>query len=401
MAGGSADGDADGARETARAVTLPPWRPILGAAAILAALANVVFGLRMRRDPWSAADFVQVLAWSGEWLHGLNPYAPPHSLADYPPNALVAFAPLAALSVPVAITAWTVIHAGATVLTALLASRLAPLGRHALLFAALVAALPPFRIVLQFSAVSFAAALIGFLIADRRPVLAGVAIGLSLVKPHIGGPLLLWAAASRRWKTCAAAAAVPASLFAVYLLRSPRAPQAVIGEWMQAVARTQNRADLPSGETSLQPLVEALPASPLAIQFAIVTVLAAGLVLIAIRRGADVDLRFAAAACLLSLLAFRHLSYNLLLAIPALAFAASRAGRVSRALAGGAFAVLIASPPSVWRHVVEPRAIDTPIDPIAAHAYRIVLSALFLLLVLSAAGPRAAGPPAPRARDTI
>lgn len=398
MAGGSADGDAHGAREAAHAVTPPAWRRIIGAAALLAALANLLFGLVARRDPWSAADFVQVLAWSGEWLRGLNPYAPPYSLADYPPNALVALAPLAALPVPAAMAAWTLLHAALTVVIAVMASRLAPLGRGAPLFAALVAALPPFRIVLQFSAVSFAAALLGVLIADRRPVLAGLAIGMSLIKPHIGGPMLLWAAASRRWKTCTAALAVPAALFAVYLLRSPRSPLAVIGEWVQAVARTQNRGDLPPGETSLQPLVDAMSAPPLAIQFAILTALAAGLALIWIRRGPDFDLRFAAAACLLSLLAFRHLSYNLLLAIPALAFAASRAGRAARALAVSAFAALIASPPSLWRHVVEPRGIDTALDPLAAHAYRIVLAGLFLFVVF-AAPP--AGRPAPGARDTI
>lgn len=383
MAGGSADGAADRAGETALALSLRLWRPSLAAAAVLLAIANILFGLLFRRDGEHAADFLLLLEWSGEWLRGSNPYAPPHSIADYPPNALVTLAPLAAIAASQAAALWTLLHLVLTAAAGVLSTRLAPFGRGAALFGALVLCLPPFRTVLQSSLASFVPALAGFVFADRHPRLAGLAIGASLFKPHIGGPVLLWAIAARRWQIVRMALAVPAALFAVYLARARRGPLETLSDWGQALVRTQNRADLPPGETSLRQLLDWGPLAKLDAQVVVAIVLGAGLLVIWRGRGRDFDLRFLAAAYLLSLLSFRHLSYNLLLAIPALAFALSRAGAAGRAAGALCFAVLIASPPSVWRLIVEPRAGETFLDPLAMHAYRIACAALFLLAVLA------------------
>jgi hypothetical protein len=382
MARGSAERPADVAPEAARA--LSPWiRRALIAAAVLLAAANLIFGLLFRRDDESAADFMLLLQWSGEWLRGSDPYARPHSLVDYPPTALVTLAPLAALALPQAIAIWTGLHVALTAAMGALALRLAPLGRDAFLFGALVVALAPFRTVLQFSLASFVPAIAGVVLADRHPRLAGVAIGISLFKPHIGGPALLWAMAARRWQVVRAALAVPAALFVVYLARARRGPLETIADWLQALVRTQNRGDLVAGETGLRQLFEWGPVPRTGAQAIVAVVLGLGLVVIWRRRGRDFDLRFFAAACLLSLLAFRHLSYNLLLVIPALAFALTRAGAAGRAIAAVSFAVLIASPPSVWRLVIEPSLGETFVDPLAMHAYRLVCAALFLLVVLA------------------
>lgn len=383
MARRSAHRDADGAGEAAPALSRRAWRPVAGAALLMLAAANVGFGLLFRRAADGAADFELVMIWVSMWVRGENPYAPPHSLADYPPNAMVMLAPLALFALPQAIAVWSWLHVALSAAIAVLSAGLTRSRAAALLFGAAVLALPPFRIPLQFSVLPFAAALAGFAAADRYPRLAGVSIGLSLLKPQIGGPALVWAIAARRWQTAGYALATPIALFVVYLARALRSPVTVVSEWLQALVRTQNRGDLPPGETSLQALVTFTGLMPVTLQAIVALLLGAGLLMIWRRRDRDFDLRFLAAASLLSLLAFRHLSYNLLLAIPALAFCLSHTTRAVRALGMLATAVMIASPPSVWRHLIEPRGVASMFDPLAAHAYRIAGLALFLVVVLS------------------
>jgi hypothetical protein len=95
-----------------------------------------------------------------------------------------------------------------------------------------------------------------------------------------------------------------------------------------------------------------------------------------------VDLAFFATACLLSLLSFRHLGYNLLLAIPALVWAVSHEQRRVRMLGILAFVTLAASPPTLWRYIVEPAGGGAAGAVAAAHAYRVVLVMLFVMLAV-------------------
>lgn len=392
MAGGSAHRDPDIARETAWDVRLRVWGPMIGNALAGAALVNLLAGQMWSTAAERIGDFTQVMEWSGGWLRGGNPYAVADSLTDYPPNALVILAPLAALPLTVALEIWIAINVALSVAIGWMSTRLASFGRWAFAFGALVVMLPPFRTFNQFSIASFAPALAGFLLAPRYPVLAGIAIGFSLIKPHIGGPVLLWAIAARRWRTVAVAAVVPLLLSAVYVLRAGVAPASLVRDYVQAVGRTQNRPldDLIPGVTNLQPLLLWTGLAPTALQLATAVALGAALLAIYLRHRdeAGFDLRFVAAACLLSLLAFRHLSYNLMLAIPALAFVWTRATGPARAITAVSFALLIASPPTFWRHVLEPRDLTTPLDGVVAHVCRAVLCALMLaLLLLRPAGP--------------
>ena len=387
MAGRPADRDANRASQAARAVTIAARGPAV-AAALLLAVVNVGVGLAIARETERTFDFIQVMDWSAEWLRGENPYAPPLSLADYPPSALVLLAPFAALPLNTALAAWVAVNAVLAAVIAWLSARLTSTGAAAATLAFAVLALPPFRTLNQFSIAAFAPALAGVLLAPRHPIAAGIAIGLSLIKPHIGGPALIWAIVSRRWTTMAAALGTQAALVAIYLARAA-APLNVPSEYLQAIARTQNRADLVAGETSLQPLLSWLPLTPVALQVLSALLLAGGLVVIWRRRGSDFDLRFFAAACLLSLLSFRHLGYNLLLAIPALVWAASRERRVVRLAGAAAFVVLAVSPPTLWRYVIEPLFGGAFAGAIPAHAYRAVLVALFVLLMAAPEDQRA------------
>lgn len=348
---------------------------------------NVAAGLMLSASPDRIGDFLQVVDWCGLWLGGVNPYAAPDSLASYPPNALVLLAPLAVPGLAAALHGWVAVNLLLTVVIARLATQLADTGRWPVVFAGLVLALPAFRTLNQFSLAAFAPAIAGFVFATAAPRLAGIAIGLSLMKPQIGGPALLWAVAARRWITAAWAVATVAALTAVFDLRLWAGPWSVSAAHARALWRNQNRPDFLPGVTGLQPWLEWLGLPALVLQAGLLMTLSAGLAWIVWRRREDFDLRFYAAASLVSLLALRHLSYDLMLAIPALAFAWTHPGRVARACAGVASVILVASPPTLWRYVFEPRMIETPLDPLVPLAYPGALLALLAVTML--AGPNA------------
>ena len=381
MARGSAERDADRAPQTARPLTgVLAGRPMLAALSVLA-LVNLAIGVAIAFEADRVVDFTQVVAWSAEWVAGGNPYDSPASITDYPPSALVLFAPVAMLPAGTAIACWVAANAALSIAIAWTSARIAAPWAASAVIAVLMLVLPPFRTLNQFSIAAFAAAIAGFLIAPRRPALAGIAIGISLVKPQVGGPALLWALASRRWATVAWAAGTQAVLLGVYMARAGAAPRALFDRYLASLARTQNRDDLMSGVTSLDPLLAWTSFEPLVMQVLMAAVLGIALAWLWRRAPADFDLRFFAAACLVSLLSFRHLSYNLLLAIPALAWALTDTRQGVRTIGIAAAAVLAASPPTVWRHALEPAGAWSGLEPLVSHAYRLALTALFVAVV--------------------
>ena len=388
MAGGSVDGARDGAPETARDIISRTWRSVFVSAAILLAFTNIVFGLLFRRDWVSGGDFELVMSWSREWLQGIDVFGLPDAMVDYAPTGIVLLSPVAALSPANAAAVWTMLHVALSIVAAIMATRLAPVGRDRTLLIVLLLALPPFRVPLQFSLLCFVLALAGFLAASRSPVWSGIAIGLSLFKPQIGGPALIWAIGARRWRTVGAAAATVAALLVIYAARVARSPLTVMADWWPSLARKQNQRGLGFGDTNLQPWLAWSEVSPVTLQIVTAIVLSSALVWIVLRRRASFDLRVFAAACLVSLLAIRHLSYDLILAIPALVFALSRADARVRALGAAAMAVLIASPPAVWRALDGGPPQLSGFEPFMMHAYRAAGAALFLCVLFSRDGER-------------
>jgi len=401
MAGGPVHGDADRAGEATDAVRRLP-RAARGAL-LLGAAINVGIGVVIAFHPERSVDFDQVIGWSRTWIAGADPYAAGDSYADYPPQALVVLAPWALLPDGAALPAWVALNLLMAAASALLVAGFVPRGRRDRdVAAAAILLLPPFRTLVQFSLASFTAGVAGVRLAPRRPRVAGLLIGLSLIKPHIGGPAFLWALVARRWEAAAWALGTQVALVGVYLLHAPQSPLALAGRYAEALGRTQNRDDLVRGVTSLQPLVDGLSLPPLVLQAILAATLGAALVIVARRSRADADggFRFFAAAGLASLLVFRHLSYNLLLGLPALIWLAAHPRRHFRLAGVGLGAVLAASLPTVWR-VLADAGVSLPagLALVAAHGYRAALSVLFLLLL---AAPHGASRPRSAATgDTI
>lgn len=122
----------------------------------------------------------------------------------YPPPFILASAPLAALPYLPAFFAWIVLTGMLYVaaLRAILPSSAAP--------AAIAFASPPAFFNLAYGQTGFlSGGLIGLGLAllQRRPVLAGVCIGLASVKPHLGLLIPFALAAGGYWRSFAAAAA--------------------------------------------------------------------------------------------------------------------------------------------------------------------------------------------------
>jgi arabinofuranan 3-O-arabinosyltransferase len=121
---------------------------------------------------------------------------------SYPPVLLILTAPLAALPFVPALATWLL--AGWSCLVAAL--RLAMPGRQAMLLALAAPAVVMNTVCGQNG--TFSAALIGggLTLLDRRPVLAGLLLGLLAFKPHLGLLIPVALIAGRRWHTLAAAA---------------------------------------------------------------------------------------------------------------------------------------------------------------------------------------------------
>lgn len=146
-------------------------------------------------------------------LHRLfDPALPPH-FWSYPPTNFLLAVPFALLPYGAALAAWTLAGLAAFFSTACIGLK-ADARRGAWLLLALAPATLVNVICGQNGFLTAALLAGGVLLLDRRPVLAGMLIGLLTYKPHFGivvAPVLL---ALGAWRTIAAAA-VTAGLFAL------------------------------------------------------------------------------------------------------------------------------------------------------------------------------------------
>lgn len=171
------------------------------------------------------------LALTGQAAQAWNPYA--HQAAQdaifgrqlgywaffYPPAYLLVCAPLALMPYGLSLFAWLAGTAAAAVLLArqwLKQQAAATIGLIPLL------AFPALWINIgngQNAALTTALFLGGCLLLDRRPVIAGLILGLLIIKPQLGLALPFILIASGRWKTFIAAGVSAAGLsFAAWLL---------------------------------------------------------------------------------------------------------------------------------------------------------------------------------------
>jgi hypothetical protein len=222
------------------------------------AAANLAVGVGLVFTQPSRADDVWIMYdWCRAWLlHGQQLYAGVDARTDYPPNAIVFFAPLALVPRQWVVPAWAALTLLLTPLYAYIVIKsTSPAVRGA---AAVVPMLLFFcwggvRTFLEFSRLSLTLAFVAVLMADSRPVASGVSLGLALAKPHIAGPIMLWALVTGRARVVAVATAVVAAGFAIYCLRAQVDPVTVLTGYGRILLSLYSGTDGFVGRTSLRP----------------------------------------------------------------------------------------------------------------------------------------------------
>ena len=218
-----------------------------------------------------------------------------------------------------------------------------------------------FRILLQFSLLTFALGLLAVVLADKRPIVAGVCLGLALVKPQLAVPFFCWTLFTRRLRVATVAVAVVLAGFAVFCLRAQANPVAVADGWRRNLQVFYTGDAILTGLTDLRPLIR-LTVSNLALVDAIAGSIALAIFVAICVMGLEEERRRRAVIyCapplvgLWSLMTFYFLTYGFLLFLPTavlLIFARDPQTRRLRMIMVSVLqALLMVDVPGLWRRV--------------------------------------------------
>ena len=364
----------------------------------LAAL-NLVAGLVV----FNRLDFQLMHGWTSAWLwHGVDLYAG-ESYTDYPPNAIVTLSPIALL--PLAPSAWlwalgTIALAIAAPLVAAKAVRDsvsdgvrddvqgADLALLTLTFLCWSAT----RSLLQYSLLTLMFGVLAWRLADRRPWVAGMLLGLAVMKPQSALPFCLWVLVTGRWRLVLPSILTVAVLWLAYCARVGAAPLAVAADYVaimremyagpyQQVGHSEFARLAPEGSADLWRMLTAL------VTFGLITTTVV-LQLRRAKRGGAGYPRFPALPGIVAaavLITFRHLSYAFVALLPAVAWLLLDAEpvwqRARRRLFWFMQAGLILDVPTAGRLLEKLGVPLGTVGTMLGHADRIFLVACFLGLV--------------------
>ena len=288
------------------------------------AAVNLTVGVWMSLQPRRLGDMRAVTGWSRSWTDGVNVYADPASGVDYPPWALVLLSPLAALPPawqPVIWVACNLALAGALICLLLRFAGEQPRASAGLAW--LLASAACLRVLDQFTLLSYTLAVAGIVVPSAA--IGGLAIGTSLIKPQVGGVVLLWTLLRRDWRRAWWAAAAPTALSLVFILVSRTNPLSLVAQYGRALWSLYGSPMRLPGHSELRPWVWRLwpgTGGNVAVTIVLAGALLAPLFWAAAARhpfrSADRRLEMLALCGVVSLLVVRHLSYDFVLLFPAL-----------------------------------------------------------------------------------
>jgi hypothetical protein len=188
----------------------------------------------------------------------VNVYSLPDELPDYPPHALVLLSPLAWLSTAWSIRAWAALNVGLAVAAPWLAVRTVRPAVNlstAALLVLMFLCWSGFRTLLQFTLLALTFGLLAVRLADERPRLSGLCLGLSLIKPQIAAPFVLWALFTRRPRLAIEGVAVVAAGFLLFCLRARVDPLVVVRDYLHVLQTLYTGDAVMVGISQLRPLI--------------------------------------------------------------------------------------------------------------------------------------------------
>lgn len=368
-----------------------PRRPLLAVWMLMAAV-NLSAGIMIATWPERQADLDTMRRWGGQWLaSGTNVYVSDEDAPDYPPHALVALSPLGILPAEWAVPVWAAVNLSLALLAPWLVVRaVSPTATWstAALPVAMFLCWGGFRTLLQFGLLTLSLGLLAMVLADTRPRWSGVCLGLSLMKPQIALPFVLWALFTRRMRVLTVAGIVVVAGFAVFCLRARAEPVTLVLHYA-AILRMFYMGDaIMVGLSQLRPLIGhavADVATADAIAVAIALLMLAAICAIAYREGRRPAAPMYGAPALVaiwSLLTFYHLTYGYLLLLPAAALLIYTDDPRTAAFRMRVFwslqVLLMVDVPGAWRRVgavVAPP--DAPLSVAVRHFDRVAILALF------------------------
>lgn len=322
----------------------------------LLAVVSLTFGVWRSAQPDALEDFHRVVEWTASLTSGISPYTP-GSDTDYPPWALITLAPLAPVPTSYRASFWIVGNLGLAIGIVWLLVRAVPAARDVQLgLAALLLATAPFRVLGQFSLLSFALALAGA--RHQSPIIGGLLMGLGLMKPQVGGVLVIAHLLMRDWTRVGIALCVPAVLLVSAGAGVSVSPVQLLADYSVALESVHGGSGVVPGHTELEPWLAPLVPGVTSVAGSVVLglLLLLPAIMAASRDGrpwpARRQLELYALCGVVSLLATRHLSYDLLLILP-LVVAWWPAPRSAWLVTS---ALLVLQLPGWWRRVFEPMA---------------------------------------------
>jgi len=363
------------------------------------AVLNLSAGLVITTWPERRLDLEKMGRWGRHWLvEGSNIYATSEDEHDYPPHAVIALSPLSLLPEAAAVRLWASINLALAVLASYLAVRIvrpkAAWGTIALPVLMFLC-WGGFRTLLQFSLVTLVFGLLAMSLADRRPWMSGVCMGLALMKPQMAAPFFLWALFTRRLRIAGVGAIVVIAGVLLFCLRAGANPIAVVQQYADTLPM-HYRADqdlIMVGLAQLRPLIALAIPDPGIVNAAAVAI-AVGLLacigLLGFSEGKRPGVLMISAPPLVavwSLLTFYHLTYGFVLLLPVATLLLFENDPRTRAFRRAVFwtlqLALMVDVPGMWPRfesaLLPSRGAHLP--GMTAHADRVLMAAMFVCLL--------------------